>query len=84
MKTYLITFRSITAAQRGERVLQDGGLGCRIRRTPRWMEEKGCGYALELKLPAVSMALESLALRGIPFKRAYVLTGEGTAREADT
>lgn len=81
MKAYLITFRSITLAQRGERVLQESGIGCRVRRTPRWMEEKGCGYALELKLPAVTAALETLDLHGIPYRRAYLLTGEGTARE---
>lgn len=83
MKSYLITFRSVTLAQRAEQILQSDGLGCRVRRTPRWMEEKGCGYAVELKLPAVTAALESLSLRGIPFRRAYVLTGEGTAQEVE-
>ena len=38
---YLITFRSVTYAQRGERVLNRAGERDRVESTPRWMEEKG-------------------------------------------
>ena len=48
MSYYFITFRSVTHAQRGEKVLQKEGLRCTLQRTPRWMEEQGCGYALKI------------------------------------
>ena len=49
MSYYYITFRSVTFAQRGERVLQAGRIRCTLQRTPRWMEEQGCGYCLRLR-----------------------------------
>ena len=50
MKEYFVTFRSITFAQRGQQVMQDAGISAQLQRTPRWMEEKGCGYSLRLSL----------------------------------
>ena len=44
MKKCIITFRSVTPAQRAEEVLRRAGVECSIQRTPKWMEEKGCGY----------------------------------------
>ena len=49
MMLYLITFRSVTFAQRGERALRQAGINCELQRTPRWMEESGCGYSLSVK-----------------------------------
>ena len=51
MKTFFITFRSLTYAQRGEQTLRSGGIKSRMRRTPRWMEERGCGYGVEITTP---------------------------------
>ena len=45
MKEYFVTFRSITFAQRGQNVLRSAGVPVQLQRTPRWMEEKGCGYS---------------------------------------
>ena len=38
MRSDYITFRSVTVAQRGERLLRSGGIDCVLQRTPRWME----------------------------------------------
>lgn len=70
MDAFYITFRSVTHAQRGERILKGGGIRCSLRRTPRWMEEQGCGYCVGLDAsPERAMAL----LRGaqIPWRRVY-------------
>ena len=48
MKFYYITFRSVTYAQRGEKMLNQRNIRCTLQRTPRWMEEQGCDYALKL------------------------------------
>ena len=49
MRFYFITFRSVTYAQQGERLLKGSGFRCTLQRTPRWMEEQGCGYWLRLR-----------------------------------
>lgn len=70
MDAYYITFRSVTHAQRGERVLKDAGLKCSLRRTPRWMEEQGCGYCIGLR-GEVSRARELLEANEVPLRRIY-------------
>jgi len=81
MKAYLITFRSITYAQRGERALSREGIRCRLRRTPRWMEQRGCGYAVETKLTDAAAGKNLLMERGIPFRKIYRLGEDGAVGE---
>ena len=81
MKVYYITFRSVTTAQRGEKVLQKAGVRAVLLRTPKWMESQGCGYSLRLRtdelLPVVSLLRE----KAIAFRRVYVQTADGTLEE---
>lgn len=81
MKYYYITFRSVTFAQRGEKLLSAGGVRCTLQRTPRWMEEQGCGYALKLwsRDPAAAVAL--LKENRVPLRRVYVQGGDGQLEE---
>ena len=81
MKTYLITFRSITLAQRAEKAMEQNNIHSRIRRTPRWMEERGCGYAVEVKLIDIEQGLMILRQQGIPFRKGYRLSQDGTVEE---
>ena len=80
MKYCLITFRSITPAQRGEGVLRRSGYQCSLRRTPRWMEEQGCGYSLHLDARDVRGAVQLLRKSQLPFRKVY-LWENGTAEE---
>ena len=81
MSGYCITFRSITFAQRGERMLQNGGVGCSLQRTPKWMEERGCGYCLRLSRHQLPEAVRLLRTGKIPFRKIYSLEEGGEARE---
>ena len=81
MKSYIITFRSITFAQRGEKVLQGRGYACYLRRTPRWMEERGCGYCLQLTVGDIREPIALLRQDEIPMRKVYVQTGNGTMTE---
>ena len=45
MKQYMITFRSVTYAQRGERSLGKRGISVSLGRTPKWMEQQEIGRA---------------------------------------
>ena len=71
MNVYFITFRSVTPAQRGEAVLTGEGLRVTLARTPRWMEERGCGYALRLRCEDVGPWAAVLRRRGIEFRKVY-------------
>ena len=81
MKTYYITFRSVTYAQRGERVLRQGGIGCAMQRTPKWMEQRGCGYCLQVSPQRGAAAVEHLRRGSIPFRGIYAMLPDGNAEE---
>ena len=82
MEQYLITFRSVTYAQRGERSLRKRGMACTLMRTPKWMEEQGCGYGLRLRGTNVYRATDALRQDGIVWRKVYVYTRDGKAEEA--
>ena len=81
MNGYCITFRSITFAQRGERMLQLGGVGCSLQRTPKWMEERGCGYCLRISRHQLADGVRLLRQGKIPFRKVYSLEPGEEARE---
>ena len=81
MKSFFLTFRSITQAQRAERAYAKAGLACILRRTPRWMEERGCGYGVEVKCPDLRAGLEVLRREKIPFRKSYLLHADGVVEE---
>ena len=71
MNDCMITFRSVTPAQRGEKALRRAGFACSIQRTPRWMEEKGCGYSLRIWCQDVQPGIEVLRAAQIPYRKVY-------------
>ena len=81
MKYCLITFRSVTPAQRGENILRRAGVSCGIRRTPRWMEEQGCGYSLRVGFQDAARSVELLRNEDVPFRKVYWIRENGTAEE---
>lgn len=81
MKFYYITFRSVTHAQRGERVLQKAGIRCTLQRTPRWMEVQGCGYCLQIRTADVSTGVELLRKAVVPMRKVYVRMEDGVTEE---
>ena len=81
MKTFFLTFRSITQAQRAERAYSLAGMGCVLRRTPRWMEERGCGYGVEVKCPDLKTGLQVLRQEKLPFRKSYLLHADGVVEE---
>lgn len=62
-----ITFRSITPAQRGQRVLQQGGVKSSLQRTPRQMERLGCGYCLRVPSGQLERAAALLTQANLSF-----------------
>ncbi len=69
MRMNYITFRSVTPAQRGQQLLQQGGIHCTLLRTPRYMQDKGCGYCLRLRPGDAARAVE--LLKAVPYSKVY-------------
>lgn len=83
MKSDYITFRSVTPAQRAERLLKGSGIDCQLQRTPRWMEERGCGYCLRLRSTRVPESLAILKKGGIAYSKVYTRRENGALEEMD-
>ncbi len=81
MKFYYVTFRSVTFAQRGERVLEKAGHRCTLLRTPKWMEQRGCSYCLRLWTEDVSAALRLIREAGLPEGKVYRQRPDGQLEE---
>ena len=83
MKYCYITFRSVTPAQRGEGILRRAGVDCTVQRTPRWMEEQGCGYSLRIRHAQAERCVALLRTEGVPFRKLYLLRENGKAEELE-
>ena len=81
MKEYYITFRSVTLAQRAERLVSRGGWRCTLGRTPRWMEQQGCGYALRIWAEDPQQVAQHLRENQIPLRRVWLQTQSGNLEE---
>lgn len=81
MRVFFITVRSVTFGQRAERVLKKGGIFCTLQRTPKWMEEQGCGYCLRLRTDDVMPAVRLLQSTQVPFRRVYAQQHSGDVEE---
>ena len=80
MRMNFITFRSVTPAQRGQRVLQQAGIETVLLRTPKWMEERGCGYCLRLRQEDTKWAVDLLRQGKLSFSKVFADT-DGSAQE---
>lgn len=83
MEYCFITLRSLTTAQRAERILQNHGIKCALQRSPRWMEEQGCGNGLRVECGEIMEAISMLRLNQIAYKRAYVKNSDGKMKELE-
>lgn len=81
MGFYFITFRSVTFAQRAEKLLNRQNIRVSMMRTPRWMEEQGCGYALKLWTNDIMNAVSLLRENRIQLRRVYSQSPDGEMEE---
>ena len=81
MKNYFITFRSVTYGQKGERALKRAGINCFLRRTPKMLSQKACGYALQVRFDDITRALELLEREQVQFSKVYAMDGNGNFEE---
>ena len=80
MTQYLITFRTLTQAQRALRVLERAGYTVTLRRAPAKLSASGCGYAVALRKQA-NQAAQLLKERGLWTGKLFRLEEGGEYRE---
>ncbi len=61
MEHYLILARSVTYAQRMQRVLENSGVRCTIYRAPRDLTDQGCAYVVRVSARDYHQALRVLS-----------------------
>lgn len=81
MDVCVITFRSVTPAQRGEGLLRRAGFMCSLQRTPRWMETQGCGYSIRVKCDQTQECIRLLRENRVAFRKVYLRKDDGTLEE---
>ena len=81
MNKWLITFRSVTYAQKGESALKKAGLSCRMHKTPRALSARGCGYCLQVADKEVMASVMLLQEQGIAYEKTYMLASNGKPEE---
>ena len=81
MENCMITFRSVTPAQRGELLLRRSGIGCVIHRTPHALAEQGCGYCLRLWEKDITSAVTLLRHKQVALRKIYAQRSDGVFEE---
>ena len=84
MFDYYFTFRSITAAQRSGRLLEQAGLAVQVVRTPKNLQKQGCGYSLRVKAGQFHRARELLLRSDAKYQRIYTRSAADNWEEAKT
>lgn len=84
MYDYFFTFRSVTSAMRGSRVLEAAGISALMVRTPKYLRQLGCGYSLRVREQELSLAAQALSAGEAPYQRLYRKTEEDRWQEVTT
>ena len=71
MNDTYFTFRSLTAAQRGQAACWKHGIGTKLVRAPRNLSVRGCGYALQVSSGTAEQVSLILRLEQVPFGHVY-------------
>lgn len=78
---WLITFRSVTFAQKGEKILKAAGVECALQRTPKELSRRGCGYCLRLRGKDAFRGVELLRQEQLLFEKVYAINDGGRPEE---
>ena len=76
----VITFRSLTAAQRAQSACRRRGIAAMLVRAPAGTSPKGCGHALQVAAADAGQVLWILRMEQIPVERVFRMNG-GRAEE---
>lgn len=80
MEQYVILARSVTYAQRMQKLLGRAGVSGQIFRAPRELTDLGCAYILRIRTQAIRQTLELLYGEGLNPVKVFLENG-GIYRE---
>ena len=75
---YLLTFRSLTYAQRAARVLERAGITGTVSRVPKAAATKGCAYCVIVAARYKETAVSILSMAGLSPERTLLRNADGT------
>ncbi len=78
---YIIMCRSLTYAQRAQRVLERGGVFASVTKAPQKANPRGCTYGVKIGERNLNRALDMLADGGIKTGKVFELMPDGDIRE---
>ena len=81
MEMCYITFRSVTYAQRGEAVLKRKGYKCSLLRAPKWMGQRSCAYALQVRRWQLPDCVAALREGAVEFSKVFCYGEDGRGEE---
>ena len=80
---YLLTFRSLTYAQRAARVLERAGVTGTVSRVPKAVATRGCAYCVIVAARHRDRAVGILAGAGLAPERMLLRRPDGTVEASD-
>lgn len=78
---YIIMCRSLTYAQRAERLLDRNGIYAGLTKAPQGITPEGCTFGVKLQGKHIKKALAIVRASGIKVGKVYVISQEGRAEE---
>lgn len=78
---YVIMCRSLTYAQRAERLLESSGIYSGLTKAPQGVTPEGCTFGVKLAAKNVHKALAVLRAGGIKTGKIFLISEEGRASE---
>ena len=76
--------RSLTYAQRAQRLLERENIRTRISKAPQGVTPEGCSYGVRVALNNLDRALTNMKTSGIRTGRIYRLDSKGGAEEVES
>ena len=83
MDRCIIMCRSLTYAQRTQRLLESRNITARITKVPQGVTPEGCSYGVKVGCGDRSRALSLMSEAGINAGRIYVIDSRGRVVEAE-
>ena len=81
MEQCYISFRAVTFAQRAEAILKGAGYRCQLQRSPKWIGQQGCSYALRVRRMEVGACVAELQREQAVFSKVYCQYDDGRREE---
>ena len=81
---YLIMCRSLTYAQRSQRLLEKGGISAGVVKAPTGLSGSGCSYCVSVSGKNGARAIDLLSDEGMLRGKVYIQDADGSVREVVT